>query len=233
MLRNIMILLAGANLFSCQNKVQNNQPVNEKIIAIQDSNTLDSNVVSTIELVENKEGFKEVILDNEYFLNEMKYATKDNFLKAKIYPCAKCYLRQQVSESLINASKIAKQKGYKLIVFDCYRPLSLQKKMFEIVSNKKYVADPKKGSKHNRGAAVDVGLANEDNTPLDMGTEFDDFSEKAHYSNSEISSIAKNNRLILRNIMTQAGFEPYENEWWHFNFKNVDFPLSDFEWSCQ
>lgn len=233
MQKSITILLVGVSVFSCQNKVSNNLSKIETITSIQDSIKSDSNVVSTIVLGDSNDGFKEVTLDNEHFLNDMKYATKENFLHVKIYPCAKCFLREQVAESLLNASKIAKQKGFKLIVYDCYRPLSLQKKMFDIVSNKKYVADPKKGSKHNRGAAVDVGLANLNNTELNMGTDFDDFSDKAKYSNTEINSTAQNNRLILRNIMIQAGFEPYENEWWHFNFKNVNFPLSDFEWSCQ
>jgi zinc D-Ala-D-Ala dipeptidase len=108
----------------------------------------------------------------------------------------------------------------------------MQKKMFDLVLNKKYVADPIKGSKHNRGVAVDVSLANSKNQALDMGTEFDDFTEEAHYANAAFESDTRENRIILRKLMIAAGFVPYDNEWWHFNYKNTNYPFSNFEWQC-
>ena len=83
----------------------------------------------------------------------MKYPTEDNFLKAKVYDCAECFLRLKTVNAIIEANKLFMAKGYKIKFFDCYRPLDVQKKMWQIVSNPQYVADPKKGSIHNRGGA--------------------------------------------------------------------------------
>jgi len=169
---------------------------------------------------------------NNTFDNRMAYATTDNFLKEKIYPCAECWLRDSAASALITANDLAKHSGYSIILYDCYRPTPLQQKMFDIFPDPKYVADPKKGSIHNKGCAVDVSLA-DINGPLDMGTEFDDFSEKAHPDYAELSAEVKANRKLLRDIMREAGFEPYKYEWWHFNLKNAkQFENEDFVWSC-
>ena len=171
------------------------------------------------------------LFENPNLRFDLRYASENNFLKKKVYPCGRVFLINEAAEALLNASEICQKQKLKLVVFDAYRPISIQKKMYNLVKNPAYVADPKKGSKHNRGCAVDVGVANA-NGLLYMGTEFDDFTEKAHYSNTNISAEAKANRLILRTIMEQSGFVPYEKEWWHFNFKKTDYPLSDFQWSC-
>ena len=92
------------------------------------------------------------------FVYDMKYATEDNFLKTKVYDCAECMLRLKTVKALIAANRDFLRKGYRIKLYDCYRPLDIQKKMWEIVSNPIYVADPKKGSIHNRGGAVDLSL---------------------------------------------------------------------------
>lgn len=171
------------------------------------------------------------IFENPNLRFDLRYASENNFLKKKVYACGRVFLINEAAEALLNASEFCQKQKLKLVVLDAYRPISIQKKMYDLVKNPDYVANPKKGSKHNRGCAVDVGLANA-NGILDMGTEFDDFTEKAHYSNNNISAEAKANRLILRTIMEQSGFVSYEKEWWHFNFKKTDYPLSDFQWSC-
>ncbi len=92
------------------------------------------------------------------FVYDMKYATSDNFLKTKVYDCAECFLRLKTVKSLIKANASFIKMGYKIKLFDCYRPLAIQKKMWKIISNPSYVADPAKGSIHNRGGAVDITL---------------------------------------------------------------------------
>lgn len=165
-------------------------------------------------------------------LNRMAYADTANFMHAKIYPCARCFLRPEVADALERANEIAKDKGYKVVVFDCYRPYGYQKVMYEIVNNPKYVAPPGKGSNHNRGAAVDITLADENGELLDMGNEFDDFSELSQFDNRSISKRAQKNRKLLRTIMVKAGFTPYNNEWWHFDYKKKKYETADFEWEC-
>jgi len=173
-------------------------------------------------------------LDSLGIINDLKYATEDNFLKQKIYPCAECYLREEVAKALEKINSEANSLGYKLVVFDCYRPFSAQIKMFSIIPDDKYVADPKKGaSNHNKGIALDITIASKDGKLLDMGSEFDEFSEKSHFSYSKITEIAKNNRKTLKNLMVNGGFDPYENEWWHYSYQNKKYNTLDFTWSCE
>jgi len=179
----------------------------------------------------NSEDFVEIDFKKVAIINKMAYATDSNFLHQKVYPCARAFVRKEVYSAFIKASEIAKTRGYSLIIYDAYRPISIQRKMYELVNNPNYVAHPDKGSKHNRGCAVDVGLWKA-NQIVDMGTVFDDFSEKANYHSKSISKSAQENRKILREIMTQAGFVPYDKEWWHFNYKKTDYPISDFVWTC-
>src|SRR5690606_6984838 len=136
-------------------------------------------------------------------------------------------------EALLEANKIAKDKGITLVIYDCYRPYGYQQKMYEIVNNPRYVAPPGKGSNHNRGQAVDLTLADENGVLLDMGNLFDDFSALSHYDNESIPKEAAKNRKLLRKIMIKAGFKPYNNEWWHFDYKQKRYETSDFRWDCK
>jgi D-alanyl-D-alanine dipeptidase len=197
-------------------KVNSNSKLNKPLI-----NSVDTNLVR-------------INLDSLGIINELKYATQDNFLKQKIYPCAECYLREEVANSLMKINIEAKLLGYKLVVFDCYRPYSAQVKMFSIIPDDRYVADPNKGaSNHNRGIALDISLASSEGTLLEMGSEFDEFSAKSHVDYSKISKTAKKNRITLKNLMVKGGFLPYENEWWHFSYHNKKYKTSDFSWSCE
>lgn len=174
----------------------------------------------------------EIDFEASGIINKMAYATADNFMKQQIYPCARCFLRPEVAETLLKANEIAKDKDVKLVIYDCYRPYGYQKKMYEIVNNPRYVAPPGKGSNHNRGAAVDVTLADAEGNLLDMGNPFDDFSELSEYDNDSIPREAFRNRKKLRKIMAKAGFRPYNSEWWHFDYKQRRYPTSVFEWDC-
>ncbi|MFL5730974.1 MAG: M15 family metallopeptidase [Cytophagaceae bacterium] len=160
------------------------------------------------------------------FRFDMKYATEDNFLKEKVYECDDCYLRYVTALALIKANELLLKKGLRLKLFDCYRPLSVQKKMWAIMPDKNYVANPyTSGSQHNRGVAVDLTIVDSSNTELDMGTPFDHFGVESHYNYPKLSGEVKVNRALLKNTMEAAGFKGIVTEWWHFSMGY--YPLSD------
>jgi D-alanyl-D-alanine dipeptidase len=164
----------------------------------------------------------------------MKYATDDNFLKSKVYDCAECYLRYKTVKALILANQRFMKKGFKIKLFDCYRPLDIQKKMWAIVPNPEYVANPSKGSIHNRGGAVDITLVNFDGKELDMGTTFDFFGKEASHDYPDFSKEIRNNRNLLRKIMGKEHFNSFDSEWWHYNLKaGLNDAVSNFKWECK
>jgi D-alanyl-D-alanine dipeptidase len=168
------------------------------------------------------------------FIYDMKYATEDNFLKAKVYDCAECLLRFKTVQALIAANNDFKKKGFKIKLYDCYRPLSIQKKMWEIVSNPEYVADPKKGSIHNRGGAVDISLVDSSGKEVDMGTPFDFFGIQAGHNYTKLSNEVKSNRKYLKKVMIKNGFNSFDSEWWHYNLKTgLKDKVSNQKWNCE
>ena len=202
-------------IFSCksQNQISNSISQNQPIL----------NDTSLVHL-------KDYSKDFEY---ELKYATSDNFLKAKVYDCPACFLRLKTVKALIEANKEFVKKGYKIKIFDCYRPLTIQKKMWELVPNPAYVADPSKGSIHNRGGAVDITLVDIKGKELDMGTPFDFFGIEASHNYSDVSLEVKQNRALLKNTMLKNGFKSFESEWWHYNLKTaMNDKISDIKWHC-
>ncbi|WP_241676652.1 M15 family metallopeptidase [Flavobacterium pectinovorum] len=167
------------------------------------------------------------------FVYDMKYATEDNFLKAKVYDCAECLLRYKTVQALIAANKEFMKQGCKIKLFDCYRPLSIQKKMWEIVSNPEYVADPKKGSIHNRGGAVDITVVNAQGEELEMGTPFDFFGIQASHNYKKLPISVRANRKYLKSVMIQSGFNSFDSEWWHYNLKTgLNDKVSNQKWDC-
>ncbi|WP_442902337.1 M15 family metallopeptidase [Flavobacterium sp.] len=168
------------------------------------------------------------------FILDLRYATENNFLKAKVYDCASCYLRFKTVKKLIEAQDLLKEKGYKIKLFDCYRPLDVQKKMWQIVPNPIYVADPAKGSIHNRGGAVDITLVDVNGQELDMGTEFDYFGSEASHDYLKLKPEVLKNREMLRNVMVQVGFKMFQSEWWHYNLPvEPGFSVANFKWDCK
>ena len=167
------------------------------------------------------------------FVYDMKYATVDNFLKSKVYDCAECFLRLKTVKAVIEANKAFMKMGYRIKFFDCYRPLDVQKKMWKIVSNPAYVADPSKGSIHNRGGAVDITLVDFKGNELDMGTTFDFFGVEAGHNYINFSPEIIKNRLLLKQIMLSNGFNFFDSEWWHYNLKAaLNDKISNTKWSC-
>ena len=168
------------------------------------------------------------------FVYDMKYATSDNFLKAKVYDCAECFLRLKTVKALVDVNKKLMEKGYKIKIFDCYRPLDIQKKMWKIVSNPEYVANPAKGSIHNRGGAVDITLVDRNGKELDMGTSFDFFGVEAGHNYPNLSEEVKQNRILLKTIMSSSGFNSFDSEWWHYNLKSgLNDKVSNAKWDCK
>ncbi len=167
------------------------------------------------------------------FVLDMKYATTSNFLKTKVYECASCYLRYKTVVKLLKISKILSQQGVKIKLFDCYRPLDVQKKMWRLVSNPNYVANPAKGSIHNKGCAIDMTLVDASGADFDMGTPFDFFGIEASHNYQKMPDNVKNNRIFLKNIMLSNGFEAFDSEWWHYNLREgLNEKNANFKWQC-
>ncbi|MBW8244186.1 M15 family metallopeptidase [Muricauda oceani] len=170
---------------------------------------------------------------SEDFAYDMRYATKNNFLKAKVYDCAECYTRVKTAKALIKANKYFMDKGVKIKFYDCYRPNSVQYKMWEIVPNPQYVANPDKGSIHNRGGAVDITLVDMDGNELDMGTDFDYFGKRAYHDNMDLPQEILDNRKLLKETMEAHGFWSIRTEWWHYNLSSAsNDPVANFKWEC-
>ncbi|MBO8128346.1 MAG: D-alanyl-D-alanine dipeptidase [Peptococcaceae bacterium] len=159
---------------------------------------------------------------------DIRYATTNNFTGQKIYHQAKCYLVRDVAERLAKANRLLRRRGYRLKVFDGYRPMSAHRRLWDLAPDKDYLADPRTGSKHSRGAAVDCTLVTLEGKDVDMGSDFDDLSEKAHYSYDAISAAARRHRELLNEAMSSVGFIPIGKEWWHFDDPNWElYPLRD------
>lgn len=167
------------------------------------------------------------------FVYELKYATPDNFLKQAVYDCGECYLRKSTAEALVKANEAFKQLGYRIKLFDCYRPLSVQKKMWKILPGTHYVANPAKGSKHNRGAAVDLTLVDAQGKELNMGTPFDFFGKEAHHTYTEHPKEVLENRKLLKETLDKFNFKSIYSEWWHYEYRpEMQSKVENFEWQC-
>ena len=156
---------------------------------------------------------------------ELRYAKKNNITGRKIFVEEKCLLIKEAAEKLFLASKIAKTFDCKLKIFDAYRPKYVQEVLWNFCPNADFLTDPERGSPHTRGVAVDLTLI-KNTKELDMGTDFDDFTEKAFHLSKNVSVKVRKNRALLLSIMTLAGFDFYHNEWWHYQlFQPKKYPL--------
>lgn len=169
------------------------------------------------------------------FAYDVRYATEDNFLEQKVYDCVQCLLLPEIAEKIVDANNYFCELGYKIMFYDCYRPLSVQKKMWEIYPNPSYVGNPyRSGSIHNRGAAIDMTIVRLDDTPLDMGSDYDHFGKEAHIDHPQSDTVQKN-RELLWGVMKKFGFAPIRTEWWHFNYeaKNYGLKVMDIDFDCK
>ena len=169
--------------------------------------------------VKNRIFFVELNKINQNILLDIRYATTNNFTGKVVYPEARAFLVSNAAYSLDSVQKELETMGLGLKIYDAYRPLSVQKIFWEIMPDERYVADPKKGSRHNRGMAVDLTLVDKEGKELSMPTEYDDFTEKAHRDYMNITEEQIKNRKILEDVMTNYGFVGLPTEWWHFDYR--------------
>jgi D-alanyl-D-alanine dipeptidase len=168
------------------------------------------------------------------FAYDLRYATDNNFLKEQVYECAECYTRVKTAKALLAANKDFRKNGVKIKFYDCYRPNSVQYKMWEIVPNPQYVANPVKGSIHNKGGAVDITLVTLEEVALDMGTDFDFFGKRAYHDNLDLPQEILDNRKLLKATMEKYGFWSIRTEWWHYNLGAAsNDKVANFKWECK
>lgn len=161
---------------------------------------------------------------------DLRYTTTNNFMHTKLYPATTTtYLRLPAAKALLDVQKELRNMGLGLKIFDAYRPYTVTEQMWELVKDDRYAADPKKGSGHNRGTAVDVTLINiKSKEELQMGTGYDNFSDTAHHTFVDLPKMVLENRKTLRSTMEKYGFRMLETEWWHYSLPNAkDFELLD------
>ena len=154
---------------------------------------------------------------------DVRYATPNNFLGRPVYPEARAFLQREPAAALLRAHRALREKGYGLLVFDAYRPWSVTKLFWDLTPKKKraFVANPRTGSKHNRGTAVDLTLYElATGHEVEMPSPYDEFSPRAHPGYAGGPAHARAARDLLRAVMEREGFTVEPNEWWHFNWKD-------------
>lgn len=172
--------------------------------------------------------FVEVQKINPHIRLDIRYATSNNFLGRPVYPEAACFLRYEAAQALSDVQKELETLGLGVKVFDGYRPLSVQKEMWKIMPDARYVANPNKGSRHNRGMAVDLTLVDSTGKELPMPTGFDNFTVRAHHSYRKLPQQVRINRWILKTVMEKHGFKPITSEWWHYDYHGWrKYPVMD------
>ncbi len=160
---------------------------------------------------------------------ELRYATNNNFLNGYIYTKADAFLVKEAALALANVQKELNKKDLGLKIWDAYRPLCAQWRMWEKMPDPRYVSDPRKGGRHTRGTTVDVTLIDlKTGKELPMGTDFDNFTPKAWPSYKDLPKEVLTNRKLLSSIMHKHGFTSIKTEWWHFDLHNWrDYPILD------
>ena len=147
---------------------------------------------------------------------DLVYATAHNFAGRPVYAQARCALRPEAAACLLRAARAAYRAGYRLKVFDAYRPPRAQQIFWALCPDPRYIADASQGSNHTRGVAVDVTLMDAHGKPLDMGTGFDAMEDLSHHDRDDLPQQVQRNRCLLLGIMLQAGFCSITTEWWHY-----------------
>jgi len=161
-------------------------------------------------------------------LVEIRYATENNFLHKKVYDTDRCRLRPSVAGALARVQADLEPRGLGLKVFDCYRPPAVQKLLWAALPDARYVADPAKGSRHNRGAAVDIALVDKRGRALPMPSAYDEFTERAHRDFTGGTESQRANRALLDETMSRHGFVGLPTEWWHFDAAEWQtYPIAD------
>lgn len=169
-------------------------------------------VNSEKELVDLEKIIPDMVMD-------IRYATTNNFMKEKIYTLSKAYARKPVAEALKRAQEEFKKLGFGIIMYDAYRPYKATVKFYELYHDTTYVASPYRGSRHNRGCALDMSIIDlKTKKEVKMPTEFDSFKKEAWPSTPIADPVARKNRELIIKVMKNNGFKVNSSEWWHFDF---------------
>ena len=147
---------------------------------------------------------------------DLRYATANNFTGAPVYAHGACYLNIEAAEKLQRAISLAASMGLRFKLFDGFRPTEAVQALWDHTPNPEFLSRPSNGSPHSRGAAIDLTLVDSTGRELEMGTDFDAMTPVSHHGSLDISSESQKNRSILLGLMTAAGWDFYQNEWWHY-----------------
>lgn len=158
---------------------------------------------------------------------DIAYATPNNFTGQAVYARPGCYVHPEAAEKLARAIELARPLGYRIKIFDAFRPAEAQWVLWNHTPDPDFLADPRRGSAHSRGAAIDLTLIDAaGGEELDMGTPFDAFTPLSHHGRTDVSQGAQRNRIILLGLMSAAGWDFYQKEWWHYQlFQPRRLPL--------
>ena len=166
---------------------------------------------------------------------DIRYATANNFVGRPVYKEARAFLQRPAAEALVRAHRALAAQGYGIVVFDGYRPWSVTKLFWDVTpeDKKEFVADPRQGSRHNRGCAVDLSLYDlATGREVEMPSGYDEMTERAYPDYAGGSAEARARRAILRAAMEAQGFTVYSSEWWHYDYKDwAQYPILDVPFS--
>lgn len=166
---------------------------------------------------------------------DVRYATRNNFLGKAVYKQARAFLQRPAAEALARVNQNLRKQGYGLVVFDGYRPWAVTKVFWDVTpaDKKIFVADPAKGSRHNRGCAVDLSLFDlKTGDEVKMPSEYDEMTERAHINYECTTAEPRRLRELLRAAMNAEGFAVYEPEWWHYDYKDwKEYPIMNIKFS--
>ena len=228
MLRFLLLSLL-VSLCSC--KSEKAKPVTIEEVAALEVKPLLSETVTQLPII-TKEGWIE-ITDDKFTKLDLRYATENNFVDEQMYECGRCFIRKEANASLSQIREELKQKNIGIVLYDCYRPRPVQQKLWDKVPNASYVTPPSRGSMHNRGVALDIGLIDMDGNILDMGTEFDFFGREGHHDYYQHTEEVLNNRKLLKTTMEKHKFASIRTEWWHYSYIVGEYEIAEWLWDCQ
>jgi D-alanyl-D-alanine dipeptidase len=256
-LAHFIVTLLFILLFSCKNEkgqrdiLESKESVGYEKVSVSGNDSTKAGIAksgadltkSNQDLLKAFEGKLVEVINNSGIVVRLNYASNKIFctpekeqikclINEPLYTNNRCFLKKETKDKLQTAALyLQKQKpGYKIVMLDCYRPISVQKIMFDKVGNSKWVAPPTppKYSAHNKGTALDATIQDTNGVELDMGSLFDEFTDRSQYSYSAGSGQTEN-RKLLRDVFLSAGFKPYDFEWWHFSIdldsQALDIPL--------
>jgi D-alanyl-D-alanine dipeptidase len=226
----IFLLVCLVSLISCRS-FQNEQPDKAPLEKRKTEKQAEKTQKTPKSKTKGEADLLELIKLDETIKLDIRYARKDNFVGRPVYTEARAFLQRDAAEALLRVHQKLREKNLGLVIFDGYRPWSVTKLFWDVVpkNQRKFVADPKKGSKHNRGCAVDLSLYDLNSGQLiRMPSEFDEFNDKASPDYQGGTREERENRDLLRAMMEAEGFTVNPKEWWHFDYKTwQDYEIFD------